>query len=469
MKRTKISIILVLALSLMVCPARVNGQEPLTPAFTYQGFLTENGKIVKDDRYDLQFRLFDADVGGNVVGSNDVNDFEVIDGHIAVELDFGGDVFTGDRRWLQISIRKSAVGGNYTPLAPRLELTLTPYALYTLSAEDANTLDGYDANDFTPTGHSHHSLDAADGSPTNVLYVDNAGNVGIGTTSPVEKLEVNGDIKVKNVILGNSDIRDRESVRIIIDRDNDQTDQTFSIWRDGLVSPPGAELFRIQEDGNVGIGTASPTTRLDVNGVITATGGNSNDWNTAFNWGDHAVQGYLIIEDDPQVGTVSNNYVPRWNGSALVTGTIYDNGNVGIGTTSPNSSKGSDGYLDAKDVYLRDSGKWASEPEGVAKVYRSEWFPVGANQTHIKNHELGAYPDIVQVYIAENSDGSGWCYVNVAQRCDHEDTHWNNGVWMEELSGTTIKVRSGDYVTPFWCGWCGDAGTHYCRIVAVKY
>jgi len=46
-----------------------------------------------------------------------------------------------------------------------------------------------------------------------------------------------------------------------------------------------------------------------------------------------AAGGY--VETDPQVGAISNNYVPKWDGSALVTGTIYDNGNVGIGTTSP--------------------------------------------------------------------------------------------------------------------------------------
>jgi len=42
-------------------------------------------------------------------------------------------------------------------------------------------------------------------------------------------------------------------------------------------------------------------------------------------------------------------------------GTLYVSGNVGIGTTSPNSSKGTAGYVDAKDVYLRDVSKWASE------------------------------------------------------------------------------------------------------------
>lgn len=37
-----------------------------------------------------------------------------------------------------------------------------------------------------------HSLDAANGSETDVLFVNNAGNVGIGTTAPDEKLHVSG-------------------------------------------------------------------------------------------------------------------------------------------------------------------------------------------------------------------------------------------------------------------------------------
>jgi hypothetical protein len=43
----------------------------------------------------------------------------------------------------------------------------------------------------------------------------------------------------------------------------------------------------------------------------------------------------IAAESDPEVGANTLNYVPKWNGSALSTGSIYDDGNVGIGTASP--------------------------------------------------------------------------------------------------------------------------------------
>lgn len=42
---------------------------------------------------------------------------------------------------------------------------------------------------------------------------------------------------------------------------------------------PGTSLLRVRGDGNVGIGTASPTGRLDVNGSIKMSGGNANELN----------------------------------------------------------------------------------------------------------------------------------------------------------------------------------------------
>ena len=40
--------------------------------------------------------------------------------------------------------------------------------------------------------HEHHSLDAADGDPADAVFVDNAGNVGIGKTDPQAPLDVFG-------------------------------------------------------------------------------------------------------------------------------------------------------------------------------------------------------------------------------------------------------------------------------------
>ena len=55
------------------------------------------------------------------------------------------------------------------------------------------------SSDPSETGNADgHSLDADDGSPVDAVYVDADGEVGIGTTTPGQKLEVAGDINVSS-------------------------------------------------------------------------------------------------------------------------------------------------------------------------------------------------------------------------------------------------------------------------------
>jgi hypothetical protein len=93
--------------------------------------------------------------------------------------------------------------------------------------------------------------------------------------------------------------------------------------------------MHIKSNGDVGIGTTTPTSKFHVNGVITATGGTSTDWNSAYGWGNHALAGYLTSEVDPQVGANALDYASKWDGNALVTSNIYSSGTfVGINTTT---------------------------------------------------------------------------------------------------------------------------------------
>lgn len=65
-------------------------------------------------------------------------------------------------------------------------------------------------------------------------------------------------------------IYSEQSYAVFIDYDNNATDDVFTIEHNGGQPYYGdsEELFRIQEDGKVGIKTSEPTNMLDVNGSV---------------------------------------------------------------------------------------------------------------------------------------------------------------------------------------------------------
>ncbi|MFC1550181.1 hypothetical protein ACFL46_02695 [Candidatus Neomarinimicrobiota bacterium] len=148
-----------------------------------------------------------------------------------------------------------------------------------------------DGNVLTSDGSGNATWQApvADGDWTpsgNNIYNSNSGNVGLGTSSPDSLLDVVGTIKTQGFMMPTGA---EDGAKLTSDADgNASWVQTIIIEKIELQlwDSTGNDIYNKNTDF-VGIGTETPATKLDVDGVITATGGNSTNWNTAYGWGDH--------------------------------------------------------------------------------------------------------------------------------------------------------------------------------------
>lgn len=165
--------------------------QSVTPAFNYQGELRSDG-VPATGPYDLRFRLYAAAAGGAQLGATVCRDnVQVTAGRFAVaDLDFGPQ-FAGQRRWIEIEVRQDtglscASGEGYTTLAPRQELTATPYAIYALAAGTAGSatlLDGQAGSFYQNAANLTTGVIPSDrfaGEYTGALTFSNAGNAFAG-------------------------------------------------------------------------------------------------------------------------------------------------------------------------------------------------------------------------------------------------------------------------------------------------
>ncbi len=110
-------------------------------SFTYQGSLMDNG-VPANGLYDIDFFVYDSEVGGNIVpgGFLPLFDVEVVDGLFSVEVDFGtsGSVFDSfEPRYLELHVSEAGQPGT-TILAPRQKFVPAPLANFALRSGYAN-------------------------------------------------------------------------------------------------------------------------------------------------------------------------------------------------------------------------------------------------------------------------------------------------------------------------------------------
>ncbi|MBX9767715.1 MAG: hypothetical protein K2X47_10625, partial [Bdellovibrionales bacterium] len=176
---------------------------------------------------------------------------------------------------------------------------------------------------------------------TGVLTVDNSGNLGIGTTSPSQKLEVNGDALLTGggagtLYLSNAShgIGYNGGPGVNLFSNHPSSYLTFST--------NSGERMRITQAGNVGIGTTTPTRRLEVPWVsgdttMTAYFGSSNAANNQM-----AIRGQSFSSTG--VSGISNSgyggFFSSFSGAGIYSQSSTSNGVDGLTTDAGGGAAG---------------------------------------------------------------------------------------------------------------------------------
>ena len=225
--------------------------------------------------------------------------------------------------------------------------TATAASFETDAGGTFTTATGNDLNIVYPAGRS---LFIKEGSETHVT-VDNVGNVGIGT-SPSTKLHVADGSD------SNAQIRINGSTSTVYSRLYSDNNGVLAIGTDGgnqaansymMFEVKGSERMRIDASGNVGIGTSSPDSPLEIQAATNSSSDTTylklynageNVGNIDFENGNGSLA--RITGTKAGAGASANDgiltFSTAFDSSLAERMRIDSSGNVGIGTSSPQTS-----------------------------------------------------------------------------------------------------------------------------------
>jgi hypothetical protein len=163
-----------------------------------------------------------------------------------------------------------------------------------------------------------------------LFWVQEDGNVGIGTSSPTQKLHIEGNVRITGAIYdGNNQAGSSGQLLQSTGSGIDWVDPSSISDGDWTIS--GTNIYSAVS-GNVGIGTTSPAAKLEVAGsgnppcsIKLTDSGDSYNERASLTYAD-GTGSYLRLYDDSN----NQNVLIRSYGDSFFLG-----GNIGIGTTSP--------------------------------------------------------------------------------------------------------------------------------------
>ena len=307
-------------------------------------------------------------------------------------------------------------------------LILNATNAWTSSARRYTITNGFDSNKFAiirsvdaNTDAAINGVGGAISSGTADFVMDNAGNVGIGTTSPGANLQVNRSGNGIAQYVYNTGATSQAYVNygnattglytqafgtpggLLVGVD---TDASAIVWQGSnnvlRFGTNNSERVRIDATGNVGIGTTDPFRKLHVAAATTANSTVNNNANVvaifgstttvANAWATVKFQGDegtgLWFSDEG--GNNNHGYIScRYTGqmdfatgndstsAASVKMTILTGGNVGIGTTSPSQQLHLTGYARLLGISVNETGGTISAFIG----YEKAWTGVGSSNS----------------------------------------------------------------------------------------
>jgi|GEM_PF-593371 len=219
---------------------RISTFSKAVPALlNYQGFLATADSGAVSETLGMTFRLFDSEAKGVELWSETHSTVEVSNGQFQVLLGsvtpFSAGLFAGPTLWLQTEVASEV-------LSPRKAIVSVAYSQMADEADHAATADYA-----TEAGHASRADTAAYSPGTNPWSVSGddvyrlTGNVGIGTASPTAELEVIGTVDADGLTINGTPV-------------GTSTDSYWNLNQSDIAFP----------SGNVGVGTSSPTAKLQV-------------------------------------------------------------------------------------------------------------------------------------------------------------------------------------------------------------